>query len=369
MRMRLMSILAGVAMVLGLGVAITPAQAVSLLAVPAASFEPTPPAPNPAWEQAAKAKKVQPWQYEPKGNPAVKNRKPVLSGPVDKRFRARAGSADPIPPSGASVYRNYNVIQQAVGSPIDGTVADMTIADPYLNYASDWHSLMEGAVQDDSGNIVEIGWTVSPTQCPSEPAGSSPCLFGFTWVGGVPQGYSVGFVDSPTGDYSLGDQLPNPNDSSGINFRIVKDTSGNWWLGAGVVTSPGYWVGYFPASQWAGAFTQPTLLQWFTEVATTEAISPTWNAPTPCSDAGNGYTPTSPNGGTQAARILNIKTTTGAGSSSANATPSYFNSPATLPGTASAIYPTTTPATNAFRVGGPGWKGNNTLPGARDGCG
>jgi hypothetical protein len=330
-----------------------------------AGTEPRPPAVK-ATDRVAPVEPVQGWQYAPKGYPGQPRTR------VAKNYRARPGTIAPPTPPGTTVFYDYTNIRQIINT-IDGTAADLTIADPYLNYASDWHSIMQGAVQDDHGNRVEVGWTVSPSLCPSEPAGSSPCLFAYSAEGGVGQGYGVGFVPYTGADYVLGDQLPNPNDSSGLNFRIV-ETAGEWWVGVGVTTSPGYWVGYYPKTNWTTAgtdatdpFDQLTMYQWFTEVASTEPVNATWNATTPCSDGGNGITPTSPNGGSTAARIVNVKTLTGV--TSANGSPTYGPVPTTIPSNAYAIYPTTTPATNGFRVGGAGWKGNNTVPGATGGCG
>jgi hypothetical protein len=351
---------AAAAALLALGglVAVTPAAA--------AGTEPVPPRLSAAAKRVAAAPAPQAWQYAPKGRPGL------AKAPVPARFKPRPGTIAPPTPPGTTVFYDYTNVRQIINT-VDGTAADLTIADPYNNYASDWHSIMQGAVQDDHGNRVEVGWTVSPSLCPSEPAGSSPCLFAYSAEGGVGQGYGVGFVPYAGADYVLGDQLPNPNDSSGLNFRIV-EAANEWWLGVGVTTSPGYWVGYYPKTNWTdpgtdatNAFDQLTMFQWFTEVASTEPINATWNATTPCSDAGNGITPTSPNGGTTAARIVNVKTVTGA--TSANASPTYGPVPTTIPSNAYAIYPTTTPATNGFRVGGAGWKGNNTVPGATGGCG
>jgi hypothetical protein len=342
-------------------------------AVPGLQNEPRPPAADSTWEKAAKSKTAQPWQFADKGYPGNSGRMKVAA--TDKKFKPRPGVVAVIPPAGLPVYRNYHVVKQTVGSPVDGLIADMTIADPYLNYASDYHGIMELAFQDGNGNVVEVGWTVNPTLCPSEPAGTAPCAFVYSWEGGVGQGYGVDFVADPGADYAPGDLLPNPNDSSGLNFRIV-ETTNEIWIGVGAIASPGYWMGYYPKTNWTAVgtdatapFTQATLVQAFTETASTEAVSPTWNTSTPCSDSGNGYTATSPNGGTQAARIVNVKTTTSGGSVSTNATPTWLNDPGTIPAQAGGVFPMNTPAANNFRVGGTGWKGNNTLPGSRDICG
>lgn len=339
---------------------IAPAQAVP-------GTEPVPPATH---SSLAKTKAPEPWQFADKGYPSTTAGKFKVDA-TDKKFKARPGVVAPVPPGGLPVYRNYNIVRQTVTSPIDGVIADMTIADPYLNYASDYHGIMEIAAQDDNGNVVEVGWTVNPQLCPSEPAGSAPCLFVYHWILGVGQGYGVNFTPQVGADYAPGSLLPNPNDSSGLNFRLV-ETTNEWWVGAGNPASPGYWVGYFPKANWTAqstTFDQMTMLQAFTETASTEVINATWNTTTPCSDAGNGYTATAPNGGTQAARIVNVKTTTGGGGTATNASPTWLNQPATIPAQAGGVFPMQTPATNNFRVGGPGWKGNNTLPGSRDICG
>lgn len=356
---KLLAAIASAVTVLALGVA--PASAVP-------GSEPVPPKASAAAESAAKAKAVQGWQYQDKGFPGL----PVARR---KEFKPRAGVVAPAPPPGATVYRNYHIVKQTVASPVDGVIWDQTIADPYLNYASDYHGILEGAAQDGNGNIVEVGWTVNPVLCPSEPAGSAPCVFVYSWEGGVGQGYAVGFVPIASADYAPGDLLPNPNDSSGLNFRII-ETTGDWWIGVGNPASPGYWMGYYPKTNWTAAgtdatapFDQMTTLQIFTETASTEVINTTWNTTTPCSDSGNGFTATAPNGGASAARVVNVKTTTGGGATATNATPTWLNDPATIPGQAGGVFPMQTPATNNFRLGGPGWKGNNTLPGVRDLCG
>lgn len=359
----------------GVAVAQGPTQAAPVGAAPAASADPRPPARNAAWERAAKSLKAQGYQRAPKWLPdaASKAGKGVL--PNVEGFAKRPGVVAPVPPSNLPVYRGYNIVKQALTAGQVGAKADITIADPYLNYGSDWHSLMEVALQDGNGNTVEVGWTVNPVLCPSEPAGTNPCVFTYHWEGGVGQGYNVGtgFVPSPTADYAPGDQLPNVNDSSGINFRLLK-TSDAIWAAAGVPTSPGYYMGYWPLTEWTdpgtdatAPFVQPSLVQMFTEIATVEVPNSS-GAPTPCSDWGNGYLPSSPNGGTQAARIVNVGILSNGGSTSTNGTPSWENQPTAINGAAT-VYPMQTPATNNFRVGGPGFRSNNTLPGYRDGCG
>lgn len=362
----------------GAPVQAAPASFVPIISPATASDnEPVPPQRNLAWEAAAKSTNTKAWQKQDKGFPDKSGKFKVEK--LTKNYAKHPGVVAPAPPSGVPVHRYYHIVKEDLVSGNVGAAMDMTVADPYLNYASDYHGLMEMSLQDVNGNVVEIGWTVNPSLCPSEPAGTAPCLFIFHWETGDPQCYNgCGFVTNPTATYKPGDLLPNPNDSSGLNWRLLK-TATAIHAGVGDPTDPNYWVGYWPldlfdvtvdpTSDSTAPYGQPTLTQMFTETASVEAPGAGHNTTTACSDSGNGNFATSPNGGSTAARILNVKVLTGTGSTSVFASPSWDNQPSTVPSGAGGVWPMQTPATYNFRLGGGGFKGNNTLPGVSGFCG
>jgi hypothetical protein len=361
-----------------------PAQAVPIMA-PALQNEPVPPtvsatAAKQRGPSKAQEKVSEPWKFQDKGFPDRSGKFKIPAKSKEYAKNPNLTPVMPLPPSGSTVYRMYNIVKEDLVAGNVGVALDMTIAAPYMNYGSEYHGIMEVSLQDANGNVVEVGWTRNPQVCSGQTTATAPCLFVFSWETGDGQCYNgCGFIPTAGGStYTIGGLLPNPNNSSGLNFRLLK-TATDIFVGVGDPADPKYWVGRWPLSLWdvsvdptsdaTAPFGQPTLTQAFTETASVEPVSPTYGTTTPCSDAGNGYEATSPNGGANAARILNYKVLTGTGSTSVFASPSWENQPSTIPVGASGVFPMQTPATYNFRVGGPLFRSNNTVPGVRGGCG
>lgn len=138
-----------------------------------------------------------------------------------------------------------------------GASATLSQAQPVVpeQPSAENHSLIELAVQSADGQqIVEVGWVVDSTMN----GDNSPHLFVYHWVAGQTSCYNgCGFVQVsssviPGQTVSVGTTA-----SYGINY-----ISGNW-----DITYNSAIVGYFPASLWAGTFTQLGYVQVFGEVA------------------------------------------------------------------------------------------------------
>lgn len=188
----------------------------------------------------------------------------------------------------------------------------------------DSHSLAELAVESsDARQIIEIGWTVDPTQPTHDQV---PRLFIYHWVNGVGTCYNgCGFVASGSTGITPGMALT--ASSTPVQFAI-EYYQGNWWYGYN-----GNWFGYLPESSiWGGAFTSAGLVQIFGEVASTTAR--------PCTNMGNGSL-----GSNAAATAV-----TGVG---------YYNTTSAVNlgrGTVDdpTLYDSQLTSTSSFRYGGPG---------------
>ncbi|HEX4726845.1 MAG TPA: neprosin family prolyl endopeptidase [Jatrophihabitans sp.] len=188
----------------------------------------------------------------------------------------------------------------------------------------DSHSLAELAVESaDARQIIEIGWTVDPTQPTHDQV---PRLFIYHWVNGVGTCYNgCGFV--PSGSTGITPGMALTASSTPVQFAI-QYYQGNWWYGY-----QGNWFGYLPeASIWGGTFTSAGLVQIFGEVASTTAR--------PCTNMGNGTL------GTNAAAAA----VTGVG---------YYNTTSAVNlarGTVDdpTLYDSQVTSTSSFRYGGPG---------------
>ncbi|PYC79498.1 DUF239 domain-containing protein [Streptomyces tateyamensis] len=137
-----------------------------------------------------------------------------------------------------------------------GAAVTMQVADP-ANVAADGHSLQELALQSAggtaSGNTVEIGWTVDP----QVNGDYRPHLFVFHWINGQPTDYNTGFVQTS------GTARPGMALTPGSPVRLAWwNSNGNWW--AYLNGSP---IGYFPGSDWNGAFGTAQIISAFGEVA------------------------------------------------------------------------------------------------------
>ena len=165
----------------------------SLAAVPAVAQapagEPVPPKVNVS-EVAAK---TQPWQKQDKGFPDKTGKLKIPGKSLN--YARNPKVVEPLPPSGSTVYRNYNIVKEDIAAGQVGVAADLTIAKPYMNYGSEYHGIMEIAMKDASGNTVEVGWTMNPQVCPNIATQAGPCAFVFFWKAGVGQCYNTcGFI-------------------------------------------------------------------------------------------------------------------------------------------------------------------------------
>jgi len=200
----------------------------------------------------------------------------------------------------------------------DGAYMSTPVESPTV-YSGDYHSLAELAVESSDGQqIIEIGWTVDPTQWDQ-----TPRLFIYHWVNGVGSCYhGCGFVSNST---TITPGMALTASSTPVQFAI-EYYQGNWWYGYN-----GTWFGYLPGSLWSGGYTQSGLVQEFGEVASTTA--------TPCTDMGNGYLGTN----ASAAPVTGIgyyNTTTAVSLATTSDDPTLYNSQVS--------------STNSFRYGGPG---------------
>lgn len=132
------------------------------------------------------------------------------------------------------------------------------------NVAADGHSLQELSLQTSGGTTVadtiEIGWTVDP-----ELNGDyQPHLFVFHWVNGQPTCYNgCGFVQVSSTVRAGMAVTPGTTGTFALRFY-----QGNWWTYYNSVP-----FGYFPGSEWGGAFTSAQIVSAFGEVAADKAPS------------------------------------------------------------------------------------------------
>ncbi len=161
----------------------------------------------------------------------------------------------------------YVGFRETVGAHSAGAGATLLQADPAIG-VGDFHSLAEIVVESvGAQHQVELGWTIDPVVN----GDLQPHLFTFHWVDGQQTCYNAcGWVQvSP-------DKLPGmrvvPGEAHRYEIRLIH---GDWWL-----LYDGEAMGYYPASEWHGRFTEVTLVQWFGEVAAAGTA--------PCTQMGNG---------------------------------------------------------------------------------
>jgi hypothetical protein len=102
-------------------------------------------------------------------------------------------------------YFHYEAAQQSISTTTNGGATSLAVLasqhHPKIeptNDGSGSHSLFEVAAQNQSGaSTIEVGWTMDTPVCGQS---VNPCLFVFSWVDSVPQGYNTsnpGWVDNP----------------------------------------------------------------------------------------------------------------------------------------------------------------------------
>ncbi|MFC7528590.1 neprosin family prolyl endopeptidase [Actinoplanes sp. GCM10030250] len=199
----------------------------------------------------------------------------------------------------------------------DGAMATVTVGKPIVS-ADDSHSLASVAVRSaDKRHNVQIGWTVDRELNGDD----EPHLFVIHRADGVDACYNIcGFEPYAPSTVQPGAALP-----AGTSKRFIIQHSGDrWWVGYDT-----QWLGSFPDSLWAGAFTYTGAVHYFGEVSGTGDPS--------CSQMGTGSYAES----TQAARFSSI--------SLINGTPA-----ALVPGPPDPFYGYYPISAGSFRFGGPG---------------
>jgi hypothetical protein len=269
----------------------------------------------------------------------------------DKKYAALNGQPSTLATSCPAVCYAYAERSQTFSQPTTatGVEADFTIAKPTV-LSWDHHSLAETVVsQAGTGgdNVIEAGWTVDPTL---NGGSNEPHLFAFFWVNGTPMGYNTADFLSAGGAITLGSSLA-------AHVGLTKNIE---WehFGAGCGCTQGWWlrydgsfVGVYPDTEWAGAFTSPRTVQNYGETAVSQTPSQT--------DMGNGDIATSVVPG-QGAQIANLNIL-GAGAPAAG----YTGGLTTLPDRWNRYDSSST----SFRYGGPGGNvtvASTTTPSAHD---
>lgn len=225
-------------------------------------------------------------------------------------------------PTGACYW--YGVGRQNSISPaVTSIAAGVTIDDPWISsvtYA--YHTLMEIALQDANGNILEWGWTRDNTGVYAD---NHPRLFAAYWTtaGGF-AGYNAGFVDYSANPINTGADLTsviNTEKVFAIQYAAATGPSNpaRWWF-----YYDGSPVGSIPASL-LPTFTGATTVQVFGEVASTDDH--------PCTDMG-GNPATLPTSTTYSARFnsvtyngsgTGVNLTAGSGADPAAPQPTWYN--------------------------------------------
>ena len=200
----------------------------------------------------------------------------------------------------------------------DGAYMSTPVESPVVT-SGDYHSLAELAVESSDGQqIIEIGWTVDPTQWDQ-----TPRLFIYHWVNG--QGTCYNTCDFVSNSSTITPGMALTSSSTPVQFAI-EYYQGNWWYAYN-----GTWFGYLPGSVWGGSYVQSGLVQEFGEVAA--------GSSQPCTNMGDGYL------GTNSAAAA----VTGVGYYNATSAPSLT---ATMDD--STLYSSQVTSSNSFRYGGPG---------------
>lgn len=253
-------------------------------------------------------------------------------------------------------YFNYAQGRQTFTSGYPNTVQGKAfIANPYVQPTSGNHSLMELDVEhhEASGKInrVEVGWTKDPSVCTAST--TSPCMFVFSWVNDLPQGYGTGFVrytGAGASAYGPGDSLSTLVGTAHV-FGVQLDVpTGNMWVYFASATTA-EWVGYYPASVWSTGGYNMTVWDTIKPFAEVADVS----TPTPCTDMATGDLATTTVGGYWTQMNHN-----------ATAAPNFAWS--VQPSGIGAEYNAATVSGTTARLGGPGWNSGGTAAGTKGSC-
>jgi hypothetical protein len=191
--------------------------------------------------------------------------------------RPRKPLADPPGCNGSPYYGScFYYASAAYARRADGGGMTATIERPaYDGSGGPGHTLDEIAVHGGSalGDIVEVGWNVSTSQY----SDANPHLFVFHWINSGPTCYDACNWQQYSTTYFPGMDLSTLVGREAYLGYVY--FQGNWWA-----WFDNQWLGYFPGSEWSGAYTNNDLIQWFGEVASLNGIPPH-------TDMGNGVLP------------------------------------------------------------------------------
>lgn len=183
-------------------------------------------------------------------------------------------ACDGVPSFGSCYYYGSAAFTRTA----DGGGMTMAIKRPtYVSTGGSGHTLDELAVQGGpgNGNIIELGWNVSSDQY----GDTNTHLFVFHWKDWVGTCYDGCGWQQYSGTYFPGMSL---NKIVGREVYIgYVYYQGNWWA-----WFDNQWLGYFPGSEWSGAYTKSELIQWFGEVSSSNGVPPQ-------TDMGDGLFPAS----------------------------------------------------------------------------
>jgi hypothetical protein len=186
---------------------------------------------------------------------------------VKPRMKPMAGSGDP-PCAGVSYYGSCFYYANSGEQRLDdGGGMTFDVENPAVDNSGDagGHSIDEIAVQGgpNNGDDVEMGWSVSPDQF----GDAHPHLFIYHWINWNETCYNTCGWNQYSNTYFPGMDL-----SSLVGQSLYigwVHYEGAWW---GWFNDQ--WLGYVKDTEWKGAFTQSTLIQWYGEVASNNGIPP-----------------------------------------------------------------------------------------------
>ncbi len=186
-------------------------------------------------------------------------------GPIEARPRPVPGKRSAAKLAG---HYEYASKYQYVTGGSDGATVKLQVSNPFVatGVDSSAHSVAELACQSEDGsNTVEIGWRKGLGD-------STPWLFTYSWIGGVPQGYGVGFTPVSGVSHHVGDYLSATTSTNRVLWKIgCQYFGGVWWLGWDSTPGTFEWIGYYSGTLWSGAspaqtFVKSELLQVYGEV-------------------------------------------------------------------------------------------------------
>lgn len=189
--------------------------------------------------------------------------------------------------TGCTTCFYYGVGSQDVSLFSPAVTGASTLADiykPTINTAKgDVHSLAELAVQDNSGNVIELGWNVDQ----SVNGDLNTHLFTYYWVAGVPQGYNTNVVTTACGVSSPpvtpGQALVSTGSPILLKQLTIQHSGSYWYLAYG-----GTNFGCFADTLFGGSFTTVKYFQEFGEVSSTHDAGA---GVRPCAQMGSGVDP------------------------------------------------------------------------------